>query len=124
MHDLNTIIKQNATAFSASIDAQRAAGKYVITYHDGVHLMGYTTYDSAHAAAAKLNVLATGALASERYTLLPPLPSFYAAKRDQSEDREKPGAALDSGEFIPAEQLNKAHSGPVQTLGQYLARKA
>lgn len=112
MHDLNTIVKQNANAFAASIDAQRAAGKYVITYHDGVHLMGYTTYDTADAAAAKLNVLAAGALASERYTLLPPLPSFYAAKRDQSEDR------------VPQPIVERAYSGPVQTLGQYLARKA
>jgi hypothetical protein len=87
MHDLNTINRLNAEAFSKAITNYRAQGRYVLARYDGLTLMSIETFSSAEDGALALVQATESASASERFDLLSPLPEWHATKRDQSEDR-------------------------------------
>jgi len=89
MHDLNTIHKINAEAFSASISKFQAQGRHVLAKYEGLHLVAIETFTAAEDA-----ILAYGAGVAENapatgtnFKLFSPTPAFYAARRDQSEDK-------------------------------------
>ena len=85
MHGLETIHRQNQTRFEKAIDNYRSQGRWVLAKYDGLHLVSIETFGSAEEAApvyAKaFNII------GEHAKLLPPTPEWYAAQRDQSEDR-------------------------------------
>lgn len=87
MHDLNTINRLNAEAFSKSIDNFRTQGRWVLAKYDGLHLMSVETFSTAEDAATALISAQESAGASDHFKLLSPLPAWHGAQRDQSEDR-------------------------------------
>lgn len=85
MHDLNTINRLNAEAHGASIKKWNAEGKHVLATYAGLTLISAVPYDTEADARSALEQTDLGP--STRTALYPPSPAFYAAKRDQSEDR-------------------------------------
>lgn len=85
MHDLNTINRLNVEAHHAAIQRERAAGKHVVVTYAGLHLVSHQSYDIIEDA---LNAYkAPLAAPDEHRSLLPCLPDWHGAARDQSEDR-------------------------------------
>ena len=74
MHDLDTLDALNQQAVDRSINAARAAGKYVVQTLDRGHTI-HETPERANQAALPGD------------SILPPHPSWFATQRDQSEDR-------------------------------------
>lgn len=87
MHDLNTINRLNAEAFSKAIDHFRAQGRWVLATYDGLHLLSIETFSTAESAAAALTRAHQTAGPSNHFKVLGPVPAWTAAQRDQSEDR-------------------------------------
>ena len=118
MHDLNTINKINFDAFAKSIDAFRANGRFVLAHYEGAHLVGIETFSNADLASDAHYVKVSKAGAGEHYIVMAPTQTFYAAQRDQSEDR----AALSFEEIAALGAGTPAQSTDV-TLADYIARK-
>ena len=87
MHDLNTITKLNAEAHGAAINKSRSSGKWVVPHYAGLTLMSFRSFDTREEAIEHRD---SQLEASEHRSVLEPLPSFYPATRDQSEDRAQP----------------------------------
>lgn len=87
MHDLNTINRLNAEAFSKSIENFRSQGRWVLAQYEGLHLLSIETFSTAEDAAIALVGAQEAAGPSDHFKLLSPLPAWHGAKRDQSEDR-------------------------------------
>lgn len=81
MHDLNTITRLNAESTEAAlINDARRQGLYVVALYAGLHLVTFSTYGNASAAAEAARAPTD---ASERRVV-------YGPARDQSEDYAKP----------------------------------
>lgn len=95
MHDLNTINRLNVEAHHAAIQRERAAGKHVVLTYAGLHLVSHQSYDIIEDA---LNAYkAPLAAPDEHRSLLPALPYWHGAARDQSEDRVHAVVAYKAG---------------------------
>jgi hypothetical protein len=116
MHGLNTIAKINNESFAAAIANYQAQGRYVLVTYGGLHISGIETFEDPLEAVSKFNSPLPFPDVTRK--ILPPT-ARRPAPRDQSEDRtlgdyvaRKQAAAgldLDSGEFIPADQLGVDH---------------
>jgi hypothetical protein len=91
MHDLNTINRLNAEKFAKSIATYRAAGRHVLAKYEGSTLVSIETFTDAAEALAAHETAVQGQHGGERNVLFAPIPAFYTAARDQSEDRTIPG---------------------------------
>jgi hypothetical protein len=105
MHDLNTINRLNAEAFSKAITNYRSQGRYVLARYDGLTLMSIETFSTVGDAAHALVQAQESAGASEHFDLLSPLPEWHAAKRDQSEDRPTPDPRTLAGYIANVQRL-------------------
>lgn len=98
MHGLETIVKQNLDRFAKAITTYRSQGRWVLAKYDGLHLVSIETFGSAEEAgptyAAAHNTI------GEHAKLLPPTPEWYAARRDQSEDRPVKAPPVTLGDYI------------------------
>lgn len=84
MHDLNTINKLNAEAFSTAIENYRAQGRYVVAEYSGLRLMSIETFEDPLEAVAKFEAHKASPDISRK--IFPPTAS-RPAQRDRSEDR-------------------------------------
>lgn len=73
MNDLNQINAANrASVTHTAIQADRAAGKFVVASYDGLHLVGHNQFEDKAAADAALAESRAAAGASERFEVLAP----------------------------------------------------
>lgn len=95
MHDLSTINRLNVEAHHAAIQRERAAGKHVVLTYAGLHLVSHRPFEIIEDAVNAYK--APPASPDEHRSLLPALPAFHAAARDQSEDRDHAVVAYKDG---------------------------
>jgi len=93
MHDLSVINARNRATLGPAVDQSRAAGNYVVTRNDGLHVVGYHTFASREAAEAHRDAQVPDATPGEHFSILEPYSAGEAAAvtalargRDQSED--------------------------------------
>lgn len=86
MNDLNTINRLNAERHYDTIATARAAGKHVLVYRAGLHIVNVCLFDTAEdvKAVADSDTLSP---AETREYLAPTVQSAVPIVRDQSEDR-------------------------------------
>lgn len=77
MHDLDTLTQMNAIAFEQSVLRKRSEGLHVAAKYANGALNSYESFATEAEAQAVPGSVYLG-----------PLPGFYAAARDQSEDRQ------------------------------------
>jgi hypothetical protein len=93
MQDLFVINARNRATLGPAVEQARAAGNYVVTRNDGLHVVGYHTFASREGAVAHRDALVPDATPSEHFSILEPYNEGQAAAvaavargRDQSED--------------------------------------
>jgi hypothetical protein len=114
MHGLKTINQLNAEAIERSISHFQNQGRYVVATYTGLHILSVETFEDPLEAVSKFNSPVDSPDVHRK--ILTPT-AGRSVPRDQSEDRtlgdyvarKQAGLDLDSGEFIPADQLGVDH---------------